>query len=421
MSQTSPPAVPTICPKCNHQLEAVQADRSTHFVCPECSSYFVDAWDEDKEVLQSFANLSKLRPLIAPGTKGTIFAKKYQVAGCMFKSERADKSSRWMEYLLYGDGDASAVLVEFEGTWMLVRTADETPQKGRGDNLTYKRGTYTPYHQYQFDIINASGCFDYDVLEDQKLDVREYENGSHRLIFESENGTDGTWYQALPVDFEMLASAFRLPAYSFPGGSNKAGRKAADNPFRPQLSWLYRIAFVAVVVVALIQFGINYFHPSSELLNAEFVANADSLTTAGEKPVGTASFRVQSKSALSVDLEAPLANNWLEVSAVLVNDKTGKVYESAKSLEQYSGYEDGESWSEGSNSKEIVFSSVPPGNYHLNVTSTGDAASNTPNIPLKVRVMHQNWLLSNFIIVLLVIVAFPVIVKLRSNHYDQNN
>jgi len=381
----------------------------------------VDAWEEEKEVLHSFARQSKLRPLIAAGTRGSIFAKRYQVAGCIFKSERADKSSRWMEYVLYGDGDTSAVLVEFDGSWLLVRPADETPQKSLGDNLTYKRGTYTPYHEYSFDIINAAGCFDWDILEDQDLEVWEYENGSHRLIYEAPNGEGGTWYHALPVDPEMLATALKVPVYTFPGGSTKAGRKAADNPFRPQLNWLYRIAFIAVGVVALLQFGINYFHPSSDLLNSEFTANADSLTTAGEKPVGTGSFKVQSKSALSVALEAPLSNNWLEVSAVLVNDKTGKVYESAKSLEQYSGYEDGESWSEGSNAKEMVFSSVHPGDYHINITSTGDAASNTPNIPLKVRVVHQNWLLSNFILVLLVIVAFPVIVKMRSNYYDKNN
>ena len=100
---------------------------------------------------------------------------------------------------------------------------------------------------------------------------------------------------------------------------------------------------------------------------------------------------------------------------MLVNDKTGKVFESSQNLEQYSGYEDGESWSENNNSKEILFSSVPPGDYHLNVTTTGDAANtNSNNIPLDVKVTHQNWVLSNFVLLLAVIVAFPVITKMAS-------
>jgi hypothetical protein len=47
--------------------------------------------------------------------------------------------------------------------------------------------------------------------------------------------------------------------------------------------------------------------------------------------------------------------------------KTGEEVYASKDIERYSGYTDGESWSEGSNWRSLIYG-VPAGTYHLNIT-----------------------------------------------------
>jgi hypothetical protein len=62
-------------------------------------------------------------------------------------------------------------------------------------------------------------------------------------------------------------------------------------------------------------------------------------------------------------------NSWANVGIGLVNEKTNEVVYASKDIEQYSGYEDGESWSEGSKSEDFNICGVAAGTYHFLVSA----------------------------------------------------
>jgi hypothetical protein len=87
---------------------------------------------------------------------------------------------------------------------------------------------------------------------------------------------------------------------------------------------------------------------------------------------------------VEIEVRAPtLSNNWAYVVIDLVNDATGAVIDLEAGLEYYSGYDDGESWSEGSSNKEEVLGPQPSGKYILR---TETQSGGTVDVPVYVTV-----------------------------------
>jgi hypothetical protein len=82
---------------------------------------------------------------------------------------------------------------------------------------------------------------------------------------------------------------------------------------------------------------------------------------------------------IEIEVRAPsLANNWAYVVVDLVNDATGSVIDLEAGLEYYSGYDDGESWSEGSTSKREVIGPQPSGKYLLRTETQSGGTADVP-------------------------------------------
>jgi hypothetical protein len=114
----------------------------------------------------------------------------------------------------------------------------------------------------------------------------------------------------------------------------------------------------------------------------------------------TPSFSVHKNRLLEFSMSAPLNNNWVDVEATLINDKTGESTDFTASLQYYSGYDEGY-WSEGKKYDTWVLSSVPQGEYHL----TLKAQTKNESIPIQVSLQEGIWSSANFILALLLISA----------------
>ncbi|HZU28098.1 MAG TPA: hypothetical protein VFA04_21385, partial [Bryobacteraceae bacterium] len=60
-------------------------------------------------------------------------------------------------------------------------------------------------------------------------------------------------------------------------------------------------------------------------------------------------------------------NSWAYFNLALINDTDGHTYDFGREVSYYHGYEDGESWSEGSNHDSATIPAVPPGRYYLRI------------------------------------------------------
>lgn len=96
-------------------------------------------------------------------------------------------------------------------------------------------------------------------------------------------------------------------------------------------------------------------------------------------------FELNGNQNVKIEASAPLQNSWIELDIDLVNTANDAVESVNIPISYYSGVEDGEQWSEGSNDNYALLSSLPAGNYILRIQATGDTGPNPIPVQLKVR------------------------------------
>ena len=88
-----------------------------------------------------------------------------------------------------------------------------------------------------------------------------------------------------------------------------------------------------------------------------------------------------------------LNNDWVYIAADLVEQSTGAVVSGEANLEHYAGYDDGESWSEGTTTSSTVFGPQPAGTYVLRLEAQHGSTGLMPiHVTLKQGVFRGKWL-----------------------------
>jgi hypothetical protein len=128
------------------------------------------------------------------------------------------------------------------------------------------------------------------------------------------------------------------------------------------------------------------------------------------------------KSNLEFEVYAPVDNSWFEVSASLVNAKTGDEYGIQQGVEYYHGYEGGENWTEGDQHETAYLNSIPAGTYFLRIEGQRDAtvASYNGVSDFSVKVTYDVPMFRNLMITILILLIYPVIVVWVSNNTERN-
>jgi hypothetical protein len=121
--------------------------------------------------------------------------------------------------------------------------------------------------------------------------------------------------------------------------------------------------------------------------------------------------------ALLVRHGTSVVNNWVSLSTTLVEKDTGESYLGVQEISHYKGVDEGESWSEGSPSEEMVFKAVPPGKYYLVIeyelgTDNAEAVVDT----LEVVRNPTGW--SNFLLLLIFLAIFPLVSRWRRSAFE---
>jgi hypothetical protein len=154
--------------------------------------------------------------------------------------------------------------------------------------------------------------------------------------------------------------------------------------------------------------GMAAARASAALLAAPATPPAAAPTAAGyNQMLVSKTIELTHPAAVDITLSAPgLTNHWLEVTASLVNEQTGRGYEVTRSLEYYEGVEDGERWSEGDRSADAVISGLPAGRYHLNLYPSPEAGLGDTALTLELE-QHTGFA-SNVVLILLLMSILPL-------------
>ncbi|MCO4292192.1 DUF4178 domain-containing protein [Solitalea sp. MAHUQ-68] len=403
------------CPECSSTIKVLDYQNSICFGCPICHTFFKTERTSQKLRTFKLTNDSPV-PAIPIGTKGEINGYTFVVAAFMIKKESGNEY-RWREYLLINQEKGYAFLSEYDGHWNFIVGKNflvDLKPKGNMYQARYNGLPFKLFNKYTPQVIYASGEFDWNILE-EKIACREFISPPFMLVHEKQDSISD-WYMATYKSSDEIAEAFSLKNKLLPA---KIGIGANEvSSMEKQQNGVIKITLIAILFLFLYHVFSAYSNESAVIFDQRFTPERDSSSwgSTNFKTITTSSFKVNGPTMLDVYLNSEVDNNWLEVPVTLVEEKTGKFYEFTKAIEYYHGYEDGESWSEGSKSTDATLSRIPTGTYHLTIEPSSDILF--PN-SIRVTVNKSNSIWSNFFLASLLLIAIPVLQFFRINHFDK--
>ncbi|TGE25361.1 DUF4178 domain-containing protein [Hymenobacter aquaticus] len=420
------------CPSCAKLLTYYDAVNSTHFACPQCHTLFAQTAKGATEKVRQFQDVPRLAPCLPLGSIGTLpDGLLYRVTGYMLRKEKSTPA-RWQEFMLFNPTAGYAQLSLYEGHWMFIRPTQEEYKglSGRsGNHRVVLDGdtTFSIYNKYQPQILYATGEFDWNILDDERLTITEFVAPPRMLIEEKAKGRAVEWYRAEHIEPGAVARAFAVPMSRIPFRTGVgAVQPAPGGDSWPALKQ-FTILLLLLVLVTEMVFGM--IRPHRQLLRESFASGptqslvlpapaAAAATATTEKVLVSMPFEVpDSTTSLQVEVRADLDNSWLELPVSLVNEQTGRGFEFTKNIEYYHGYESGESWSEGSVEADALLTRIPAGRYHLNLYP---ASENNRPVSFTVTVTENPWLPSNLLLLVLGLLLYPGILIYRRQQHEQS-
>lgn len=409
------------CPACAGVIGLNAPGQTMAIRCTHCGT-IIDTSQPQPVIVQKVAKAAQQStPVLPLGRRGTLRGVEWLVLGHL---RRKDPYSTWSEYLLYNPWAGFAWLTEWNGHWNWVRRVLTPPIEGAGrallDGVSYKafakeQTTITEVAgEFYWRIKVGEACAMTDYIAPPLIASKEVSAGLH----------EQTWSAGAYLPGSEVATAFQLPRQPPAQGPFLN----APNPHAIRWRTLRRPALLALAAAGTVQlvFGtgrcsrrdayaqeFTYERPSAAAFTAG-PANASGFastaapvtgTAAAPAPLITTPFELTgSQRPARIAVTAPVNNNWLGLDATLVNESTGQQFPAEVVVEFYHGDDEG-GWTEGGPDQDTDVPAVPPGRYHLELEPTADASVTT--MPFKVKVQRGGLFISNFIIVLLGLTAYP--------------
>lgn len=343
-----------ICPLCKTE-NTIDADfEISEYVCKSCSN-LIDIFQNTstKVVKKPIENV-----VLEVGQKGTIDGTDYTVTGIIIR--KYGNSIFWREYYLKDKKGQDAFLSESDGHWVLLHPIDKMEVKRKSWNsiiLEYGSLKLRRYETTECHIHAAAGFFE-DKLDFGLSTYKEYVNGT-QMISEEKSKDGIQYFYGKHISKYKVKKTFNianLPNYSGIG---------IVQPFYVNVKQAINILAVSALIICLIQLYVVATRTNALVFEQEI-----NFSDVADKEMISKSFELSGGSApLNVEVSSNVDNSWANVGLGLVNEKNNEIVFASKDIEEYHGYEDGESWSEGSKNESFNFCGVAPGKYHFVISA----------------------------------------------------
>lgn len=390
------------CPACGGIVEIHAVGHTISAVCAHCST-LIDTANNNFKIIKQEHEASRDTD-IPIGVKGVLDSIKWEVIGYV---EKKDKSSLnfWEEYLLFNPYYGFRFLIQSDGHWNFATIIKRyLPLAGSASEIELNGDQYSVYCRGQSIVEYVKGEFYWRV---RKGDEEKYVDyiAPPKMLSVERNQQEVTETLAEYIEPEVIELAFGV---ELPDKTGIAGNQPA--PYAGKLATIWKISLVSILLALFVQWGMG----DGTLVS---LTRINIVQSEKDKTLSTPVFNLPKRSNLSVRSSAPISNNWIELDLSLVNESTNETYQSRQVIEYYSGYEDGESWSEGEQIAQSTFSAVPAGEYRL-VIDTSSGLPGNSDISMEIKRNIPAW--GNFWIIFLCIIVFPVFTLLYRWNFENN-
>jgi hypothetical protein len=400
------------CPHCGGPLELRAPDKTERVTCPNCNSLL----DVNQGQLQFLKALEKpwFQPVIPIGTTGDVPEGKLTVIGAMARSVTIEGTQYfWFEYLLYNPQIGFRWLVHSDNHWNYVQAVPPGDVYEIARSATYRDKSYRIFQDAQAKVELVLGEFYWKVEAGEKVRGIDYVAPPYMLSKEvtttyTADPDDATkkratgeinWSLGTYVPVAQIEKAFSV------SGLPRPSNVAPNQPYKHWWVYPYWALFIAVLLfVGLVTFA---FSGSSKQVFSQTVTLPPLANEDGTQVFFSEPFELARHSNIRVVGESPVDNTWVYLEGDLINDETGVVQDFPIDISYYHGVEDGEAWTEGSQSDAAYTSSMPAGRYVLRLEGQWEKWQQPATVAIRVE---QNVTRGfNLLVALIVLSVGPVI------------
>lgn len=400
------------CPHCAAPLQ-IHSPAIESIGCDSCGS-IIGIANENVQLLARAAQAMRVIPWLPLGSRGKLQEIDWEVIGFMRRGTplQTDEYS-WSEYLLFNSQSGFAWLIEDRGHWNFARTLANPPSIGRQQPYFLRgRQKFKRYNSGRAEVSYVVGEFYWRVAVGETCTVDDYVCPPLMLSREVTD-KEVSWSQAEYLEPEAVCTAFAIQS---PPPKRHGVYGNQPNPLTATHQRVCRLFWRLAAVATLTQLLFAFFFASQLVLKQSLVFAPDN----EEASLTSQEFVLAGRArTLLVSHKTDLTNNWLSLSSALIEKNTGETYVGEQEISYYKGVDDGEGWSEGSQSDEMVFSAIPPGTYYLAIdyelgTDNGMAVADS----LEVTRNPAIW--SNYILLLIFLAVFPLFSRWRRNAFESH-
>ena len=384
------------CPNCGAPLKIVGGRNIHSITCEYCGS-LIDL-HENYKVLSKFEVLKN--PGGSPfevGMRGKIKGIEFIITGFVVYGLSPGSRSVWVDYSLYSPIYGYAWMTYEDGALSFSRRLRQMPsvdmnRMEEGKSFRFKGEKYRVYEKYRAYVQSVMGSLTYIARK-----------GDSIYVVEALNPPFGIAYERSEDEIEYYLMEYLEPAEVYESFGVSAVDVERDNPLKPFSSPFFASLFKSSLIFFFISLAaLAYIRHEGK---GSVVENG---YIRGRELKSTLQIRQAAPRLLDVHIYAGLDNEWKSYALELYDEDGVKIYSKNFELSYYHGYEDGESWSEGSDETDIYIRVQRPGKYILRVRDFSPSKRCSNHVVVREGVWRLRYFLIVFIMSIVGMLAYPL-------------
>jgi hypothetical protein len=404
------------CPNCGGSLELRAPDQSERVTCPNCNG-LLDINQGQLSYLKSLGK-PKYSAQLPIGGKAQFENTELTIIGFMVRSVEVEgQRYYWGEYLLYNPQVGFRWLVHSDDQWSFVQSVP-AGEITESNGAIFRGKKFKIFQDAGTQVEHVAGEFYWKVEIGEKVWATDYVRPPLMLskeVTRSEGKKGGkaetgeiNWSLGTYVPYKEIQKLFNVTL-------NAPSNVAPNQPFLQK--GIYKYWGILLLVLFFVAFVTTAFGGSNHVMTQAFefppLANAQATQVVFSEP-----FELKGRRNIAIEGQSGVSNAWVFVAGDFINEETGVVQTFELPIEYYFGVEDGESWSEGGQTKRTHLSALPAGKYTLRLEAQwGDQWQQPANVSIKVDQGDAAGV--NFIVALIALSIIPIFVALRHWSFER--
>jgi hypothetical protein len=359
------------CVSCGAAIELKLGLMTATVACVACGQ-IMDASDPNSDMVRAVMQQRSIEPTTIPlGSEALLKGVKWIAIGYQKRSITVEGIDyAWDEYLLWNADKGFRYLSEYEGHWNDITTIKGAPAQKTAGAQPVMHYLDRDFKHFQSAIATtqiALGEFPWEVRVGDRVVSDDFVSPP-LLLSREKTAEEVTWSLGTYTDPERIRQWFKLKE---PLRKPSGVFANQPNPRAGRVGSYFSVFFILLILLGVAFFARHGLASKQRVFADNYRSNIT--TPAFVTPI----FDIpKNKGNVEITIDTDLDQDWKFFNIALLQESGGRGFEIGREVGYYHGFEDGESWSEGSRSDRAIIASVPGGKYYLRVDTEGGAGGN---------------------------------------------